>query len=40
MKFFLAGLGNWYNELDLVKATILEADTVGFDGTLIPDHYM
>jgi alkanesulfonate monooxygenase SsuD/methylene tetrahydromethanopterin reductase-like flavin-dependent oxidoreductase (luciferase family) len=40
MKFFLAGLGNWYNELDLVKAAILEADTVGFDGALIPDHYM
>jgi alkanesulfonate monooxygenase SsuD/methylene tetrahydromethanopterin reductase-like flavin-dependent oxidoreductase (luciferase family) len=40
MKFFLAGLGNWYNELDIVKEAILEADTVGFDGALIPDHYM
>jgi alkanesulfonate monooxygenase SsuD/methylene tetrahydromethanopterin reductase-like flavin-dependent oxidoreductase (luciferase family) len=40
MRFFLAGLGNWYNELDIVKAAILEADTVGFDGALIPDHYM
>lgn len=40
MKFFLAGLGNWYHELDVVKEAILEADTAGFDGALIPDHYM
>jgi len=40
MKFFLAGLGNWYKELDIVKEAILEADRVGFDGALIPDHYM
>jgi len=40
MKFFLAGLGNWYKELDIVKEAILEADRVGFDGALVPDHYM
>lgn len=40
MKFFLAGLGNWYNELDIVMDAILEADRTGFDGALIPDHYM
>lgn len=40
MKFFLAGLGNWYKELDIVKEAILEADRLGFDGALLPDHYM
>lgn len=40
MKFFLAGLGNWYKEWDIVKEAILEADRLGFDGALIPDHYM
>ena len=40
MKFFLAALGNWYSELDIVKESILEADRVGFDGALMPDHYM
>jgi len=40
MKFFLAGLGNWYKELDIVKEAILEADRLGFDGALVPDHYM
>ena len=40
MKFFLAGLGNWYKELDIVKEAILEADKLGFDGALVPDHYM
>jgi alkanesulfonate monooxygenase SsuD/methylene tetrahydromethanopterin reductase-like flavin-dependent oxidoreductase (luciferase family) len=40
MKFFLAGLGNWYQELEIVKEAILEADERGFDGALVPDHYM
>jgi len=40
MKFFLIGLGNWYNERDSVEEAILEADKVGFDGALVPDHFM
>jgi alkanesulfonate monooxygenase SsuD/methylene tetrahydromethanopterin reductase-like flavin-dependent oxidoreductase (luciferase family) len=40
MKFFLAGLGNWYSEWNLVEEAVIEADQVGFDGVLIPDHYM
>jgi alkanesulfonate monooxygenase SsuD/methylene tetrahydromethanopterin reductase-like flavin-dependent oxidoreductase (luciferase family) len=40
MKFFLAGLGNWYHGSEIVKEAILEADKVGFDGALLPDHYM
>jgi alkanesulfonate monooxygenase SsuD/methylene tetrahydromethanopterin reductase-like flavin-dependent oxidoreductase (luciferase family) len=40
LKFFLGGLGNWFNDFGLVKEAILEADKLGFDGALIPDHYM
>ncbi len=40
MKFYLIGLGNWYNERNLAEEAILEADKVGFDGALIPDHFM
>lgn len=40
MKFFLAGLGNWYQGSEIVKEAILEADRLGFDGALVPDHYM
>ena len=40
MKFFLGGLGNWYNDYKIIQNMILEADKVGFDGALVPDHYM
>lgn len=40
MKFFLGGLGNWYNDYPKIQEMILEADKLGFNGALIPDHYM
>ncbi|MFW9777528.1 MAG: LLM class flavin-dependent oxidoreductase [Candidatus Heimdallarchaeota archaeon] len=40
MKFFLSGLGNWYNDFNLVSKAILTADKLDYDGALIPDHYM
>ena len=36
----LGGLGNWFNDFELVKNAILEADKLGYDGALMPDHYM
>lgn len=40
MEFFLSGLGNLYPNLGLIESTIIEADGLGFDGALMPDHYM
>lgn len=40
MKFFLSGLGNWFNDLASIKEAVLEADRLGFDGAVMPDHYM
>jgi len=40
MKFYLSGLGNQYPNLELIKSAIIEADGLGFDGALMPDHYM
>lgn len=40
MKFFLSGLGNLYPNLELIKSAIIEADALGYDGALMPDHYM
>jgi alkanesulfonate monooxygenase SsuD/methylene tetrahydromethanopterin reductase-like flavin-dependent oxidoreductase (luciferase family) len=40
MKFILGGLGNWYSNYEQVESGILEADRLGFDAALIPDHYM
>jgi alkanesulfonate monooxygenase SsuD/methylene tetrahydromethanopterin reductase-like flavin-dependent oxidoreductase (luciferase family) len=40
MKFFLSGLGNLYPNLELIESAIIEADGLGFDGALMPDHYM
>lgn len=40
MKFFLAGLGNLYRNLDSIKASVIEADSLGFYGMVMPDHYM
>jgi alkanesulfonate monooxygenase SsuD/methylene tetrahydromethanopterin reductase-like flavin-dependent oxidoreductase (luciferase family) len=40
MKFFLSGLGNWSDSLEAIKKAVVEADGLGFDGALMPDHYM
>lgn len=40
MKFILGGLGNWYNDYKLIEEAVLEADKCGFDGAILPDHYM
>jgi alkanesulfonate monooxygenase SsuD/methylene tetrahydromethanopterin reductase-like flavin-dependent oxidoreductase (luciferase family) len=40
MKFILGGLGNWYNDYPLIEEAIIEADKRGFDGAILPDHYM
>ncbi len=40
MKFFLSGLSNWFKDLALIEKAIVEADRLGFDGALMPDHYM
>jgi len=40
VKFFLSGLGNWFADLELIQEAVLEADRLGFDGAVIPDHYM
>jgi len=40
MKFYLSGLGNLYRNVELIKSAIIEADGLGFDGALMPDHYM
>ena len=40
MKFYLGGLGNWYNDYKYIHEMILEADKLGFQGALMPDHYM
>jgi len=40
LKFFLSGLGNWFVDLELIQEAVLEADRLGFDGAVIPDHYM
>ncbi len=40
MEFVLGGLGNWHNDYKQVADMILQADQLGFDGALLPDHYM
>ena len=40
MKFYLSGLGNWSGDLALTAKAVLEADKLGFDGAVMPDHYM
>ncbi len=40
MKFFLAGLGNWFKDYTLIEKAVIEADKLSFDGALMPDHYM
>jgi len=40
MKFFLSGLTNFSMNLALIIDAFIEADKLGFDGALLPDHYM
>lgn len=40
MKFFIGGLGNWHADYKQISEMILQADQLGFDGALMPDHYM
>jgi alkanesulfonate monooxygenase SsuD/methylene tetrahydromethanopterin reductase-like flavin-dependent oxidoreductase (luciferase family) len=40
MKFLLNCLGNWANDYSLIEKAVIKADKVGFDGVLMPDHYM
>ena len=40
MKFILGGLGNWYNDYTIIEEAVIEADKCGFDGAILPDHYM
>ncbi|RLI44213.1 hypothetical protein DRO61_12405, partial [Candidatus Bathyarchaeota archaeon] len=40
MKFYLSGLGNFSNNLSVITEAIIEGDKLGFDGALMPDHYM
>jgi alkanesulfonate monooxygenase SsuD/methylene tetrahydromethanopterin reductase-like flavin-dependent oxidoreductase (luciferase family) len=40
MQFFLSGLSNFSMNLALITEAVVEADRLGFDGALMPDHYM
>jgi len=41
LKFFIhPGLRNLFKDLELITNTIIEADKLGFDGAVMPDHYM
>ena len=41
MKFILGGLGNWYNDFAFIEEAVIAADkSGGFDGAILPDHYM
>ncbi|MCW4049345.1 MAG: LLM class flavin-dependent oxidoreductase [Candidatus Bathyarchaeota archaeon] len=40
MKFYLSGLGNMAYNMKTITEAIIEADKLGFDGALMPDHYM
>jgi len=40
LKFYLTGLGNLYDNVEHITGAIIEADRLGLDGALMPDHYM
>ena len=40
MKFYLTGLGNLAENQSHIVKSIVEADRLGFDGALMPDHIM
>ncbi len=40
MRFFIGLYTNWFNEWPVIEQVVLAADRLGFDGVLMPDHYM
>lgn len=40
MHFFIGLYTNWANEWPVIEQVVLAADRLGFDGVLLPDHYM
>ncbi len=40
MQFLLGGIGNWFNDYQIAEQLIIQADQLGYDGALMPDHYM
>jgi alkanesulfonate monooxygenase SsuD/methylene tetrahydromethanopterin reductase-like flavin-dependent oxidoreductase (luciferase family) len=40
LKFFLSGLGNLFKDVESITSSIIAADQLGFDGVVLPDHYM
>ncbi len=40
MRFFIGLYTNWMNEWPVIEEVTLAADRLGFDGILMPDHYM
>jgi len=40
LKFFLTGLGNLAENTEYIISSVVEADHLGLDGALMPDHYM
>jgi alkanesulfonate monooxygenase SsuD/methylene tetrahydromethanopterin reductase-like flavin-dependent oxidoreductase (luciferase family) len=40
MKFFIAGIGNFYKQWSLAEEVVPLADDLGYDGVVMPDHFM
>ncbi len=40
MRFFIGLYTNWMNEWPVIEEVVLAADRLGFEGVLMPDHYM
>lgn len=40
MKFIIGSLGNWHRSWESIKKMVPEADSLGYWGFLMPDHYM
>jgi alkanesulfonate monooxygenase SsuD/methylene tetrahydromethanopterin reductase-like flavin-dependent oxidoreductase (luciferase family) len=40
MQFFIALYTNWFPDYSIIEKIVLEAERLGYDGVLMPDHYM
>ncbi len=40
MRFFVGLYTNWMNEWPAIEEVVMAADRLGFDGVVMPDHYM
>jgi len=40
LKFYLTGLGSLCDDVEHITGAIIEADRLGLDGALMPDHCM